>query len=113
MSRAETNERERQARDARKNRLESIRQAAAAFRGGNPMIDPASIDAVSGSALRVHTATAFRNESVAEIAAVITDYITSFSVSCEAIALERTFPDSSDARIYAPLNGWTVVLWPA
>ena len=56
--------------------------------------------------------TAFRSDSVADVSAAISDYLTGHGVSVETISSGP--PDSGrDAQIYAPTNGWTVVLWPA
>ena len=56
--------------------------------------------------------TAFRSDSVAEVTAAISDYLTGYDVSVETIPSGPQDP-IRNAQIYAPSNGWTVVLWRA
>jgi hypothetical protein len=56
--------------------------------------------------------TGFRSESVTDVAAAITDYLSSFGVPSESVPAGSPLNDRRDAEIYAPVNGWTVVLWP-
>ena len=48
--------------------------------------------------------TAFRCTSVADVSAAISEYLAVHHVSVDP---------TRDAQVYAPTNGWTVVLWPA
>ena len=55
--------------------------------------------------------TAFRSDSVADVSAAISEYLIGHGVSVESVSSGS--PDEGrDAQIYAPANGWTVVLWP-
>jgi hypothetical protein len=56
--------------------------------------------------------TAFRIDSVADVARAITEDVASCSVSCESIPVASPVDLSRDAQIHAPVDGWTVVLWP-
>ena len=57
--------------------------------------------------------TAFHSDSVADVSAALSDYLASHGVAVEMIS-SAAAPDSGrDAQIYEPINGWTVVLWPA
>ena len=56
--------------------------------------------------------TAFKMDSVAEVTRTVTNYMNSHSVSCESIPVHSELNHRRDAQIYAPVAGWTVILWP-
>jgi hypothetical protein len=55
---------------------------------------------------------AFKTELVADVARVITDHMKAHDVPCESVPVASPPNDQRDAQIYAPVAGWTVVLWP-
>ena len=56
--------------------------------------------------------TGFRTESVADVARVITEHMKSHGVPCESVPVASPPNHERDAQIYAPVTGWTIVLWP-
>ncbi len=56
--------------------------------------------------------TAFRIDSVAGLTRIVTNHMNAHSVSCESIPVDSPPDHQRDAQIYAPVNGWTVILWP-
>ena len=56
--------------------------------------------------------TGFKTESIADVTSAITDYLGSHRVAAQSLPLGSRFNDGRDAEIYAPVNGWAVVLWP-
>jgi hypothetical protein len=57
-------------------------------------------------------ATAIRGASVAEVVQAISQYLPAHDVKFDLLT-DVTSPSATDARVFAPENGWTVVLWPA
>lgn len=57
-------------------------------------------------------ATAVRSESVSEIAHAISQCMQSHDVKHEVLLGSTPFNEDTDAQIFLPTNGWTVVLWP-
>lgn len=57
--------------------------------------------------------TAFKSNSVDDVARAITDYVKSHGVSCESVAIEPEPKGKYEAFVFSPVNGWTVVCWPS
>lgn len=49
--------------------------------------------------------TAFKMDSVAEVARTVTNYMNSHGVSCESIPVDSELNHRRDAQIYAPVAG--------
>jgi hypothetical protein len=56
--------------------------------------------------------TGFRRDSLADVTAAITDYMASHDVQAELVPVESQPNHRRDTQVYAPVDGWTVVLWP-
>lgn len=56
---------------------------------------------------------AFKTDSVADLARVVTDHMKSYGVPCESVPVDSQLDPQHDAQIYAPVADWTVILWPA
>jgi len=55
----------------------------------------------------------FRDSSVAHLAAAIQKYTSEFDVTCDLFDPGQAELDPcTDAIIFAPVGGWTVILWP-
>ncbi|MCS6297023.1 MAG: hypothetical protein H8K09_12385 [Nitrospira sp.] len=56
--------------------------------------------------------TAFKTDSAADLMRVVPDYMKSHGVPCEVVPVDSPLNHRRDAQIYAPVAGWTVILWP-
>lgn len=57
--------------------------------------------------------TAFKTDSVADLARVVIDHMKSYGVPCESLPVDSQLDPQRDAQMYAPVAGWTVIFWPA
>ena len=55
---------------------------------------------------------AVRSESTSEIVQAISQCMQSYDVKHEVLPGSTPLNDATDAQVFAPVNGWTVVLWP-
>ena len=56
--------------------------------------------------------TAIRTEDVSSVSQAISQLMQSFEVKHELLDGSTAAQDETDALIFTPINGWTVVLWP-
>jgi hypothetical protein len=56
--------------------------------------------------------TAFRTESIPAVVQTISDFMRTHEVTHEVLTTVPSPNDRTDAQIFAPADGWTVVLWP-
>ena len=56
--------------------------------------------------------TAFRTESIPAVVQTISDFMRTHEVTYEVLSAVPSINENTDAQIFAPADGWTVVLWP-
>jgi hypothetical protein len=56
--------------------------------------------------------TAFRSNSVDDVVSAITEYLASHDVKFQMKEESWPLSEAIDAMVFAPQNGWVVVLWP-
>src|SRR5512134_2239512 len=57
--------------------------------------------------------TAVRSESTDEVARAVCNYMNKHQATYELVPASSAPMEDRDARLFSPINGWTVVLWPA
>ncbi len=56
---------------------------------------------------------AFKSDAPADVCRVITEYMNRYELGCSPITAETDPDEKTDALIFNPRNGWTVVMWPS